>query len=661
MRPEAGARLPSAIGVAFIVALLSAGTALADTTLSPPAEKFAVSPGGVDMRSGRYVYNQTDLAIGGDSGLTFTRSLPQPVAGHSNPFANFSHNWDILLTEKRVDIQGGDFRNGMGNDYQIEISFGGLTQTFRANSTATIFDHTSRSGFAQLTFTGDKSSSSVVYTYRSGDGTEAVFRQLGTATNADCSTILRCAYVSQVTRADGTRLTFEYDNLGGRNATRLRSVTSTRGYALLLEYSGMLVTKTCVLNLAVTVKPTDNVCPSGASHASYGYDAAAGDTRLASATDPAGAVWGFVNTASTIGFLNPDETTPWLVNHFYGRGDDDGLVTQIMTSQNFADGTSYAYAFGESPFVEGHVAQIAGGSFTNARNETATLAFDFPIAPHSDQNACTHNGCPFYYFGDTPQYTNAYQITPGPATVTDPLGRITTNNYCDANAMANLPTTETDRCLVTPQPISSTDPEGIVTNMTWDYTTGNLLQTVQVPKSGSTLPNIQRSATYTCTPTDFRHCARPTSVTDARGNTTDFTYASEHGGVLTETPPPPASGGVRPQTRHIYAQRYAWISNGSGGYVQAAAPVWVETATSLCRTSAATGNPSAPCATTGDEVLTQYDYGPDSGPNTVLLRGQTVTSTDGGTATTLRTCFSYDPLGRRISQTAPNANLTSCP
>jgi hypothetical protein len=141
MRPEAAPRrrLRSAIGIASIVALLCAGAALADTTLSPPAEKFAISPGGVDMRSGRYVYNQTDLSIGGDSGLSFTRSLPQPVAGHSNPFANFSHNWDILLTEKRVDILGGDFRNGMGNDYQIEISFGGLTQTFRANSTASIF------------------------------------------------------------------------------------------------------------------------------------------------------------------------------------------------------------------------------------------------------------------------------------------------------------------------------------------------------------------------------------------------------------------------------------------------------------------------------------------------------------------------------------------
>ena len=95
--------------------------------------------------------------------------------------------------------------------------------------------------------------------------------------------------------------------------------------------------------------------------------------------------------------------------------------------------------------------------------------------------------------------------------------------------------------------------------------------------------------------------------------------------------------------------------------MQAATPVWLRTQSSLCRTSASTGNPAAPCATAGDEVLTQYDYGPNSGPNTLLLRGQTATSTDGGVATILRTCFTYDAQGRRISETQPNANLASCP
>jgi YD repeat-containing protein len=650
-------RWPAAAAAALAASAAAGQTPAAN--LSPPAEKYAVAPGGVDMRSGRYAYSQTDVDIGGEGGgLAVTRTLTQAVVGHSNPFGNFSHNWDILLTEKRVNIHLGNFRNGTGSDYQIEIGFGGLSRTFRSNSTAgSGFDHISRSGYAQLTFTGDKAGADVIYTYRSGDGTEAVFRPVGTAANAECSSVLRCAYVSQVTQADGTRLSFEYDNLGSRNTTRLRNVTSSRGYALVLEYSGTVVVKTCVLNLAVTVKPANNICPAGVPTATYAYSG----SKLASATDASGATWGFTYAGANMSFLRPDETQPWLTNLIQERENDDGLIEEIVDQQSFADGSFYSYAFGESPFVEGHASQIAGGSFTNALGEATSLAYDFPVAPHSTQNACVHNGCPFYYVEDTPQYTNAYQITPGPVAVTDPLGRTTSYNYCDANAMANLPAGEINRCVVTPMPISTTDPEGIVTNMTWDFYTGNLLQMVQVPKSGSTLSNIQRSAAYTCTSTVFRYCTKPTSVTDGRGNTTDFTYSADHGGVVTETGAAPSAGAPRPQTRHEYAQRYAWIANGSGGWTQAAAPIWVRTATSLCRTGAATGNSASPCATAGDEVRTTYDYGPDSGPNNLLLRGQAVSATDGGVTTTLRTCFTYDSRGNRLSETRPNANLGSCP
>jgi YD repeat-containing protein len=221
--------------------------------------------------------------------------------------------------------------------------------------------------------------------------------------------------------------------------------------------------------------------------------------------------------------------------------------------------------------------------------------------------------------------------------------------------MQGLPSYELNRCVVIPLQ-SFTDAEGARTDLQYDGSR-NITRVTRHARPGSDLPDIVTSAIY-----DVSHpksAAKPLSRTDANGNTTTYTYAPEHGGVLTETGP--AVNGVQPQTRHEYAQRYAWISNGSGGYVQAATPIWVPTAISLCRTSAATGNPAAPCATAGDEVRTAYDYGPDSGPNTLLLRGQSVTSTDNGVTTTLRTCYGYDALGRRISETRPNANLASCP
>ena len=77
---------------------------------------------------------------------------------------------------------------------------------------------------------------------------------------------------------------------------------------------------------------------------------------------------------------------------------------------------------------------------------------------------------------------------------------------------------------------------------------------------------------------------------------------------------------------------------------------------SLCKTGAPHSSGTG-CALAGDEVRTTYDYGPNSGPNNLLIRGKVVDS--GGLA--LRTCYGYDTDGRKISETTPNANLTSCP
>ncbi|MEM1134034.1 MAG: hypothetical protein AAGH53_13965, partial [Pseudomonadota bacterium] len=61
---------------------------------SPPTEQLAVSPTGVDIRSGRYAYSATDLQIGG---LSLTRTLASNARDHINPFGNLSHNWDIFI------------------------------------------------------------------------------------------------------------------------------------------------------------------------------------------------------------------------------------------------------------------------------------------------------------------------------------------------------------------------------------------------------------------------------------------------------------------------------------------------------------------------------------------------------------------------------------
>jgi YD repeat-containing protein len=639
---------------------------------APPEERLVVSPGGVDMRSGRYAYNQTDLAIGGEAGaLALARTLAQPVAGHVNPFGNFSHSWDVLVSEKRVDIFHYNFVNAPGHpDYQIEVTFGGRSQTFRAAGNQISNELASRAGYGILEYSGTRANAA--YAYTAGDGTIALFRPID---SADCSTILRCAYVSRITDPDGTVLNFDYDQTNGTNTARLRSVTSSRGYALLLEYSGQLVVKACVLNLALQTKPANNICPAGAqATASYGYTSFGGQQRLASATDPANAAWTFSYGGApalfTMGFTRPGDAAPWLTNTVYPHIDNDNLVQEVVQSQSFADGTSYTYNFDSTPDVlcqiPAVIPSIAGGSYTDNLGRTTEVRYDFPVIPYNPADGHGEVGdCN----GDDPPSLYVHQVTPGPVRIVDPLGRTTVIDYCDPQAMAGLPPNWHFRCFVSPMPVSVTDPEGIKTNLVSDFVARNVLSRTQIAKPGSTQPNGQPwpniviSATFSCTPSTLRYCNQPLTRTDANGNVTTWTYDAAHGGVLTETLPSADGTAPRAQTRHAYAQRNAWIANGSGGYTMVPTPVWLRISTSTCRTSAATGNPASPCATAGDEMLTQYEYGPNGGANTLLLRGQTVTATDDGVTTTLRTCYSYDALGRKISETRPNgtAALASCP
>jgi hypothetical protein len=195
---------------------------------------------------------------------------------------------------------------------------------------------------------------------------------------------------------------------------------------------------------------------------------------------------------------------------------------------------------------------------------------------------------------------------------------------------------------------------------------GNVTSEEVVPKSASGLSSIFRLAEYPalCTVANFKYCNKPSWVKDAKGVQTDLTYNADNGLPLSITQPADSSG-IRPQKRYAYVQRSAWVLNSSGGYVQAGAPIWLLASESYCRTSSATGNPAAPCAAgASDEVKTVYDYGPDSGPSNLFLRGVTVTAekmvSGALTMVTLRTCYGNDRNGRRIWATKPRANLASC-
>ncbi|MEM6411027.1 MAG: hypothetical protein AAF683_05785 [Pseudomonadota bacterium] len=154
---------------------------------------------------------------------------------------------------------------------------------------------------------------------------------------------------------------------------------------------------------------------------------------------------------------------------------------------------------------------------------------------------------------------------------------------------------------------------------------------------------------------DPRNCYKPIWLTDPLGNRTDYEYSSVHGGVTRVRRP--AVDGIRPEVRYSYDDRHAWLRNSSGGYSQAADPIWLLSSEYTCRSSAMLSNGDCAAGPT-DKVVTTYEYeaGSSSKGSNVFRIGAAVIA-DGQT---LRTCYSYDELGRRISETQPKANLASC-
>ncbi|HYG48876.1 MAG TPA: hypothetical protein VD846_13165, partial [Allosphingosinicella sp.] len=186
----------------------------------------------------------------------------------------------------------------------------------------------------------------------------------------------------------------------------------------------------------------------------------------------------------------------------------------------------------------------------------------------------------------------------------------------------------------------------IVLGETWTPKPGSGLS----PVSWSMSLAVQQGASCATFP---KTCHKPVWRKDYRDNRTDYTHDPGHGGVLTETGPP--VNGVRPQKRYSYVERTAMTA----GSVAAGRTIWLVERMAFCRAGNPNGSNTGCALGAADEVVTTYDYGPTTGPNNLQLRGTAVTA-DG---TTLRTCYGYDPLGRKISETSPmgTAGLAACP
>jgi RHS repeat-associated protein len=189
-----------------------------------------------------------------------------------------------------------------------------------------------------------------------------------------------------------------------------------------------------------------------------------------------------------------------------------------------------------------------------------------------------------------------------------------------------------------------TRPDGDYTNFSYD-TRGNVTAVTEAPKSSSTLATITTSAAYPASCANAKTCNQPTSMTDARGFRTDYTYDGANGGLSTVTLPnpsgtAPADSGVRPQTRFTYGTRSAWYKNSVGSLVAGPALHRLIT-TSSC----ATGDVGSSCVNSASETrsIIAYQAGSSSVPSNLLPATATVQS---GTGTlTSSVTSTYTPLG----------------
>lgn len=621
-----------------------------------------VSPYGVSYTTGAFTYSLPLFTIGhGEWPNQITVSLNYDSSAARRP----NEPWSLSI-QRRVSTEYVEYVTGFEGDplweyhqYGLNLSLGNRSQKFELGDytlSASSFQSASKDG-STVEFTDGQPGTYGSYFFRR----HGEFKVIG---------------------SDGSVMTFEggmFDAVDGPLvASSGPTLTLPNGFTVEYSDPGHLDTKTypifssnglfirmfgnqvCAFNAAYTDPATVSSCASSSVVATIN------ETPMA-----AGNSWQLPQVTSVI---RPDggtytfEYESYYSSHSYEGASDSATryhltcvkepgqsVCAVQNTYDPCDGPRFVYNnpdfFGRGSWV------IEDSEWTGSRDRvisqqladgrTVTYDYGAPLA-----GGCRHVGSVTMNEGGATTAIGLHQTaTPRTkqrsyvATVVDPLQRTTLAEMTGENPQAYF--TKEYNTLK-----NMTNPGGQRVEYLYDER-GNRIETRIKAAPGSNDPDIVSTASFTLTCTNRKTCNKPSSVTDAKGNTTQFTYSTAHGGVLTRVGP--AVDGVSPATKFYYVQREAWFKQGSG-YAKSGSPVWLLSEERSCRTSALNLSNGTCAAGAGDLVRTTYDYGPDSGPNNLWLRGTAVVA-DGQT---LRTCLGYDELGRRISETQPKADLANC-
>lgn len=534
------------------LALFAASEAAAqdaeDNRYQPP-KQMTVSPLGVDLQSGKFSHQVTDLSIGP---LTLTRSYlgGHTVYGNAHFGLNWSHNHSIYAYQK-------DLLNKLGNTLVV---IGGKTFSFTRTATGIYWDGPTAEG----TFL-EGADGAFVFTDQQGDVyTFNPFAKALPAEGLDNSWPNQ--RIARIDHANGHRVTYSYSGTG--YGARLTEIASNYGYAIVFEYApNGYISRACGYNRGDTAAAS---CTGAKLAVSYSYPDA-GWINLKSVTDAAGQAWGYdyagTSNVGQLTCVRKVNASDCLIRNVYA-----GERPRHVTQQTAADGSvwNYHYVLPDRDYdlnASHGIRETTGSSYRDPEGNTVAVEF---------------------YSGQLKRYYEHGNMD-------DPAWNLSNSRVTELEwnglELAKL-----------------THKEG--NSVTYARRGELVLSETWTPKPGSGLAPVFTASRYPdrgadgnsnfCAPEVGRkRCNKPLWTEDFNRNRTEYSYDERHGGVLTETGP--AVNGVKPQKRYTYVQRVA-----------AAAPagpaIWLVETMSYCRT----GNPApgGGCAAAGDEVVTRFDYEP---------------------------------------------------
>ncbi len=400
-------------------------------------------------------------------------------------------------------------------------------------------------------------------------------------------------HATEIIFPDGEKLTFTYDKVKDSalnpNITfhRPTKVSSNTGYEMLISYAPGYV-DTGSWSKVTTVKIVNS--STGQVLAKQGYT----NTTTKQITNLEGRTWdytGFYNSLGTTDYSRnftitlPKNSTNSIV--VKSESQAHGAIThaQFVTQVN-NNGKVYNYQYLAKTDAELDNQYFTQVTITGPNNYNRELEVTVDMHP---------------------------KYRPRVTKDTDSLGNVTRYGYTQGNSVSSV-----------------TYPEGNRVTFTRD-TFGNITRKRLTAKPNSGVADIVTTAHYDLSGCSISNtnlaCYRPQYTIDANGNRTDYTFDSEHGGMLTKLEPK-AANGIRRLTTNTYKI--------------------IDSFNRLIKTSVCGGSSCG----TKDEQVTKYAYW----GNTTLP--EKITKTNGTGSISNITTYSYDSSGRVIKEDGPLAGTS---